>query len=105
MHFRFFLAAAALPCLRFLAFLHFFFGPAVPMPLLPWVPVQPWIVAFVVPDETAAPEHLVAELTALASERLAAHQRPRRITVVDALPRTATGKLQRFALKSRVESR
>jgi benzoate-CoA ligase family protein len=61
--------------------------------------------AFVVAGNGANPERLVAELTALTSERLAAHQRPRHIAVVDALPRTATGKLQRFALKARVESR
>ena len=48
---------------------------------------------------------LVGELTALAAERLPSHQRPRHIAVVDALPRTATGKLQRFVLKARVESR
>jgi benzoate-CoA ligase family protein len=32
-------------------------------------------------------------------ERMAAFKRPRRIHVVDALPRTATGKVQRFALR------
>jgi 4-hydroxybenzoate-CoA ligase/benzoate-CoA ligase len=61
--------------------------------------------AFVVPSNGASPERLVAELTALAAERLAAHQRPRHIAVVDVLPRTATGKLQRFALVARVDSR
>jgi benzoate-CoA ligase family protein len=61
--------------------------------------------AFVVAGDSARPDGLVAELTALASERLPAHQRPRRITVLDALPRTATGKLQRFALRARAESR
>jgi 4-hydroxybenzoate-CoA ligase/benzoate-CoA ligase len=55
--------------------------------------------AFVVAADGAGGERLVAELTELAAERLAAHQRPRRITIVDSLPRTATGKLQRFALK------
>jgi len=61
--------------------------------------------AFVVPADGAPSEGLVAELTALASTRLPAHQRPRGITVMEALPRTATGKLQRFVLKARVESR
>jgi benzoate-CoA ligase family protein len=61
--------------------------------------------AFVVAGNGVAPERLVAELGALATERLATHQRPRHIAVVDALPRTATGKLQRFVLKARVESR
>jgi acyl-coenzyme A synthetase/AMP-(fatty) acid ligase len=48
---------------------------------------------------------LIRELTVLTAERLSSHQRPRRIAVVDALPRTATGKLQRFMLKAGVESR
>ena len=50
-----------------------------------------------------SPERLVAELTELVAARLATHQRPRHITVVEALPRTATGKLQRFILKGSVE--
>jgi 4-hydroxybenzoate-CoA ligase/benzoate-CoA ligase len=61
--------------------------------------------AFVVADNGTGAERLVAELTALTGERLAAHQRPRRITVVDTLPRTATGKLQRFALRAQAEAR
>jgi benzoate-CoA ligase len=46
---------------------------------------------------------LTDELAALTAEHLAPHQRPRRITLVDELPRTATGKLQRFVLKDRIE--
>ena len=60
--------------------------------------------AFVVATNGAPTERLLGELTALAAERLPSHQRPRHIAVVDALPRTATGKLQRFALKARVEA-
>jgi benzoate-CoA ligase family protein len=59
--------------------------------------------AFVVPRNGAPPERLIGELTALVDVRLAAHQRPRRISVVDELPRTATGKLQRFILRQQVE--
>ncbi len=61
--------------------------------------------AFVVARNGTPGAELVGELTALAAERLPSHQRPRQIAVVEALPRTATGKLQRFALKARVESR
>ena len=57
--------------------------------------------AFVVPRPAAA-EGLVGELTELVSERLPSHQRPRRIVVVPELPRTATGKLQRFRLRQLV---
>jgi benzoate-CoA ligase family protein len=44
---------------------------------------------------------LVDELRELAERTLATHQRPREIVLVDELPRTATGKLQRFALRAR----
>jgi benzoate-CoA ligase family protein len=59
--------------------------------------------AFVVAKNGAGSAQLTDELVALATERLAPHQRPRRIEIVDELPRTATGKLQRFVLKQRVE--
>ncbi len=59
--------------------------------------------AFVVARNGARRETLAGELTALAAERLPPHQRPRRIEVVDELPRTATGKLQRFVLRERIE--
>jgi benzoate-CoA ligase family protein len=61
--------------------------------------------AFVVAKNGARRGGLPDELAALAAERLPPHQRPRRIEVVDELPRTATGKLQRFVLKERVEQR
>ncbi len=44
------------------------------------------------------------ELRRLAAAKLATHAQPRAIVLVDALPRTATGKLQRFALRERVPS-
>ncbi|MBI2528795.1 MAG: benzoate-CoA ligase family protein [Candidatus Rokubacteria bacterium] len=59
--------------------------------------------AFVVPkDETKPADELVAELRELAESTLAPHQRPRKIVVVPELPRTATGKLQRFVLKANI---
>jgi benzoate-CoA ligase len=57
-------------------------------------------VAFVVPrsghtiDEASIDEHCRA--------RMAAFKRPRQIVVVDALPKTATGKIQRFALRAQL---
>lgn len=60
--------------------------------------------AFVVAKERGvAGDRLVEALARLLDERLPPHQRPRRIFVVDDLPRTATGKLQRFALRARVK--
>lgn len=59
--------------------------------------------AFVVAANGAHDDALTAELAALVADRLPAHQRPRRIMLVDELPRTATGKIQRFLLKQRVE--
>jgi len=34
---------------------------------------------------------------------MAAFKRPRQVHVVDELPKTATGKIQRFALRQRLE--
>ena len=39
-----------------------------------------------------------------AEKTLPSHQRPREILVVQELPRTATGKLQRFKLKEHVKA-
>ncbi|ASW56768.1 class I adenylate-forming enzyme family protein [Plantactinospora sp. KBS50] len=58
--------------------------------------------AFVVPARPQRPaDDLAAELIALARSRLAAFKVPRSVLLVDALPRTATGKLRRFALRQR----
>ena len=42
-----------------------------------------------------------AELQAFVKERLAPHKYPRLIEFVDELPKTATGKIQRFRLRER----
>jgi acetyl-CoA synthetase len=53
--------------------------------------------AFVVAKAGAARD--AAEIERFAAERLAAYKRPRAVVFVDALPRTANGKLMRSALK------
>lgn len=59
--------------------------------------------AFVVPRPNAPPaEALLADLKRHADETLPPHQRPRAIRLVSELPRTATGKLQRYRLKEQV---
>ncbi|HEX8769403.1 MAG TPA: AMP-binding protein [Acidimicrobiales bacterium] len=56
--------------------------------------------AFVVAAPGAPPaDELATELLARAGERLAPHKVPRDVRFVDALPRTATGKLRRFVLR------
>jgi fatty acid CoA ligase FadD22 len=56
--------------------------------------------AFVVPAQRARPPaELESELIALARSRLAPFKVPRSVQVVDALPRTSTGKLRRFLLR------
>ena len=56
--------------------------------------------AFVVPAVDAEPsEELVAELQAHAKARIAPYKYPRDIEFVDALPKTATGKLRRSELR------
>jgi acyl-coenzyme A synthetase/AMP-(fatty) acid ligase len=44
---------------------------------------------------------LAADLQQFARERLAEYKRPRWVTFIDALPTTATGKIQRYKLRER----
>jgi benzoate-CoA ligase len=57
-------------------------------------------VAFLVPRSG----HVIDEaaIDAHCRERMAAFKRPRRLIVVDALPKTATGKVRRFALREQL---
>ncbi|HEV7205033.1 MAG TPA: AMP-binding protein [Jatrophihabitans sp.] len=56
--------------------------------------------AFVVPTAgTVADDALVADLQAFTKARIAPYKYPRAIAFVDALPRTSTGKVQRFKLR------
>jgi acyl-CoA synthetase (AMP-forming)/AMP-acid ligase II len=54
------------------------------------------VTAFVVPSAGGAPS--LEDLRALARDRLAAFKAPRALVVLDALPRTASGKPLRRAL-------
>ena len=57
--------------------------------------------AFVVPAPDApVGEQLGRELTEMARSRLAAYKVPRSVIFLEALPRTATGKLRRFVLRA-----
>ncbi len=51
-------------------------------------------------DGRDAGETLIAELQMHVRQRLAAHEVPRRVTFIDELPRTTTGKIMRRALRS-----
>jgi len=56
--------------------------------------------AFVcVKDNVEASNELLAELLKLCAKKLDTHKRPRWIEFADDLPRTATGKVQRFRLR------
>ncbi|MEM9563925.1 MAG: benzoate-CoA ligase family protein [Actinomycetota bacterium] len=61
-------------------------------------------IAYVIPadgfDEQTDGAALTEELTGLCRERLAGFKRPRRYELVADLPKTATGKIQRFKLRS-----
>jgi benzoate-CoA ligase family protein len=59
-------------------------------------------VAFVVPAAGAEPD--TAALQQHCRERMAAFKRPREIFIVDELPKTATGKIKRFALRNTLEA-
>jgi acyl-coenzyme A synthetase/AMP-(fatty) acid ligase len=57
--------------------------------------------AFVMLKEGQAPsDELARELIAYCAEKMAAYKRPRWIEFVSELPKTATGKIQRFKLRS-----
>jgi acyl-coenzyme A synthetase/AMP-(fatty) acid ligase len=60
-------------------------------------------VAFVVARGVGEPEALAEALDAHVAAMPPSHQRPRRIRVVDELPRTVTGKLQRYVLREWAE--
>jgi benzoate-CoA ligase len=56
--------------------------------------------AFVVLQPSAAPtENLVTELQTFVKQRLAPHKRPHFIEFIADLPKTSTGKIQRFKLR------
>ena len=57
--------------------------------------------AFVVLREGASAGDIEARLKSFAKERLAPYKAPRWVTVVSELPKTATGKIQRFLLRAR----
>jgi acyl-coenzyme A synthetase/AMP-(fatty) acid ligase len=60
-------------------------------------------VAFVVPRSRDHAQTLAETLVTHAAARLPTHQRPRQIRVVGELPRTVTGKLQRYVLREWAE--
>jgi benzoate-CoA ligase family protein len=60
------------------------------------------VVACVVTDGDTEAAEIVARVQAEAAARLPRYKRPGRVVVVDRLPRTATGKLQRAVLRERV---
>ena len=60
-------------------------------------------VAFVVSRGGMEPEALAEELGDYVGVKVPSHQRPRRIRVVEELPRTVTGKLQRYVLREWAE--
>ncbi|MBT8240438.1 MAG: benzoate-CoA ligase family protein [Acidimicrobiia bacterium] len=55
-------------------------------------------IAYVIPAADSSAE--VSELTEWCRDRLAGYKRPKRYEIVDDLPKTATGKIQRFKLRS-----
>lgn len=61
---------------------------------------KPFAYVVLKPDAAASPE-LAAALQQFVRERLAEYKRPRGVAFVAELPKTATGKLQRFKLRGR----
>ena len=50
-------------------------------------------------NEVASSDAVLGELVKLCAKSLDSHKRPRWLEFIDELPRTATGKLQRFRLR------
>ncbi|GMA51368.1 hypothetical protein GCM10025857_27250 [Alicyclobacillus contaminans] len=63
---------------------------------------KPW--AFVVPKEQADAAELEAVLVRFVRERLAHYKCPKRFVFVEDLPKTATGKIQRYKLREGVHA-
>jgi len=61
--------------------------------------------AFIVSAKAAASEHLARELQDFVKKQIAPYKYPRAVEFVDALPRTLTGKLQRYRLREGDEGR
>jgi benzoate-CoA ligase len=59
----------------------------------------------VLKDRSAATEAMAEELKAFVKSRLAPHKYPRALEFIDELPKTATGKIQRFRLREVETSR
>lgn len=58
------------------------------------------VTAFIVPTASAAPsDELAEEIRTDVKQRLSKHEYPRRIEFVDELPKTASGKIQRYKLE------
>ena len=61
--------------------------------------------AFIVLTPTFEPsEKLAKELSAFVKNKLSKHQYPREIEFVDNLPKTPSGKIQRFILKKQMQT-
>jgi benzoate-CoA ligase len=59
----------------------------------------------VLKDRSRAGEPMAEELKAFVKERLAPHKYPRQLEFIDELPKTATGKIQRFRLRESEKAR
>ena len=60
--------------------------------------IKPKAFVVLMEDQTAGPE-LEQAIIAYCREKMAGYKRPRWVEFVDALPKTATGKIQRFKLR------
>jgi malonyl-CoA/methylmalonyl-CoA synthetase len=61
------------------------------------------VVAAIVRRQTGTtPESLEADLITRCRDQLAAYKKPRRVVLVDALPRNALGKVQKHVLKEQL---
>lgn len=63
------------------------------------------ICAFVVPVRPSSPPSLEDVVVFLRAQRIASQKLPERLEIIDELPRTATGKVQKFVLRDDIRNR
>ena len=63
-----------------------------------------WPLASTLTARSAPSSELAAELQQFVRERLAEYKRPRWVEFLPELPKTATGKIQRFRLRQKTET-
>jgi benzoate-CoA ligase len=66
--------------------------------------IKPYAFVVLNPDEPAS-DHLQEEIKQFVRERIATYKFPRWIEFADSIPKTSGGKIQRFVLQEKIQSK